>query len=320
MRWFALMLIATSAVAAPAPKAKKPVRELPAAGTAPAAAPEAESPEARAATAKVRGDAAMVAGRPADALRDYEVAMGLSSDPALVYNRARALQALERYPEASRTLEKFAAVATPELKARVPKLEALLLELRSKSSALDIRCAVEGAEVRIDQTLVGRTPMLSKLDWNTGKVTVTVTLPEFHTFTRTLDLPPGGVALIEVQLNPLATTGLLRVKSSVPGASLTIDDLPKGTAPYEGFLALGTHRVDVRADGYDTAANSVVISSTEPRELTLELAPTPKFYQRWYFWTAIGAVVGGSIATAVLLTTERPGKEGTLGISAVGGR
>lgn len=318
MRWFALLLVAKIAVAAPASKARKPVREAPVA--APASLVEAESPETRASAAKVRGDAAMVAGRPADALRDYEVAAQLSSDPALVYNRARALQALERYPEAARTMEKFAAVATPELKARVPKLEALLLELRSRSSALDLRCATEGAEVRVEQTLVGKTPLLSKLDWNTGRVTVTVTHPEFHTFTRTLELPPGGVALIEVQLSPLATTGLLRVKSSVPGASLIIDELPKGTAPFEGFLALGTHRVDVRAEGYDAALNSVVISATQPRELTVELAPTPRFYQRWYFWTAIGAAVVGGVATAVLLTTERPGKEGTLGISAVGGR
>jgi hypothetical protein len=166
----------------------------------------------------------------------------------------------------------------------VPKLEALLLELRSKQRPLDIRCPLDGAEVRIDQTVVGRTPMLSKLDWNTGKVTVTVSHPEFHPFTRTLDLPPGGVAVIEVQLNPLATTGLLRVKSSVPGANLTMDELPKGTAPFEGFLALGSHRVNVQAEGYDAALNSVVISSTEPREITVELAPTPKFYQRWYFW------------------------------------
>lgn len=307
MSW--LVVVAALSVAAPTPKRS--------AAAAPSPEGQVETPEARAAQIKSRGDAAMVAGRPGDALRDYEEAMALSTDPALIYNRARALQALERYPEATRQLEKFAKVASPELRARVPRLDALMVEVRSRSSALELSCDVEGAEVRVGNLLLGKTP-LKRVDLNAGKVTLTVTHPDYHPFTRSIDLPGASVAMIEVSLSRLATTGLLRVSASVPGAQLTIDDAPRGTTPFEGYLPLGTHRLELNADGYDSSSNSVVISSTEPRELTVELAATPRFYQRWYFWGAVVAAVAAGTATAVALTTERPAVEGSLGITSVG--
>jgi hypothetical protein len=288
----------------------------PATETAPAAAEPSGQPTA--AEAKARGDAALVAGRPAEALKEYDAALTLSSDPALFYNRARALQALERFPEATRELERFAAESSPELRARVPKLDALLLEVRTKSSALDVKCSVPGAEVHVDATLLGKTPIGKRVDLNTGKVTLKVTHPDFHPFTRVIDLPPAGVALVEVTLNPLATTGLLRVNSSVPNADLVIDDAPRGTTPFEGYLTLGAHKVQVSSDGHQTAENAVVITSTEVRLLDVDLPPIPKIYQRWWFWTAIIAVVAAGTVTAVALNVERAPTEGSLGITSVG--
>lgn len=276
-----------------------------------------DAPEAGAAQAKARGDAALVAGLPAEALKEYDFAIQLSSDPALFYNRARALQALERYPEAVRQLEKFVALATPELRARVPKLDGLLVEVRSKSSSIEVKCPIEGAEVRIGDKVVGKTPLTRRLDWNTGTVVLTVSHPDFHAFTRPIELPPAGVAVVEVALNPRATTGLLKVTANEPGATLLVDDTPRGSTPFEGYLPLGTHTIDVQAEGFDHSKNSVVISSVDARELNIELAPTPKFYQRWYFWAGVVAVVAGGTATAIALTTERPATEGTLGITAV---
>lgn len=106
MRWFTLLLIANAALAAPVTEAKKPVREAPAA--APREAAEAEPREVRSGAATEPGDAATVTGRPAEAQKDDEAQMRRS---ALVGNRAREFQALERYPEAARSLGKFASVA-----------------------------------------------------------------------------------------------------------------------------------------------------------------------------------------------------------------
>jgi hypothetical protein len=267
--------------------------------------------------AKARGDAAMLAGRPADALKDYDEALGVNPDPALFYNKARALQALERYPEALQHLEMFAEKAAPELRARVPRLDSLLTELRMKSSALEIRCATPGAEVHVADADAGTTPLPGRLVRNTGKVSVVVTHPEHHRWERTIDLPPAGVAVVEVTLSPKATTGLLQVRASVPGASLSIDDMPRGSVPFEDYLPLGTHLVHVTAEGFEPLRSSVVIGAV-PRIVDLELQRTPRLYERWTFWVVIGAVVAAGIGVGLALAIERPAMPGTLGLSAVG--
>src|SRR5262245_56384611 len=76
-----------------------------------------EQERSRAAELKKKGDDAMVSLRYGDALAAYEEASALVDDPALLYNRGRALQGLGQFPEALEQLEAFQAKAPPELKA-----------------------------------------------------------------------------------------------------------------------------------------------------------------------------------------------------------
>src|SRR5690349_16846814 len=110
---------------------------------APATPPEvaakgAEAPlddvQARAAARKKAGDAAMEALQYADALAAYSDAHAITRDPALLYNMGRALQALNRFPEALDKLDAFELAASPELKARVPRLPKLIAEIRQRVS------------------------------------------------------------------------------------------------------------------------------------------------------------------------------------------
>jgi tetratricopeptide (TPR) repeat protein len=75
----------------------------------PASASASESAPASPASAdiKKRGDDAMDSGRPADALAAYVEAYGLTKDPALLYNKGRALQALGEVPQALEELLAF---------------------------------------------------------------------------------------------------------------------------------------------------------------------------------------------------------------------
>jgi hypothetical protein len=104
----------------------------------------------------------------------------------------------------------------------------------------------------------------------------------------------------------------------VPNADLVIDDAPRGTTPFEGYLSLGAHKIQVKSDGYQSAENSVVVTSADVRLLDVDLPPIPKLYQRWFFWVAIVAVVAAGTATAIALNVERAPTEGTLGITSVG--
>ena len=83
---------------------------------------------AQASALKRKGDAEMDLLHYAEALASYSEAYELTHDPALLYNRARVLEALERFSEALDTLERFGTEGSPELRARVPKLKELMGE------------------------------------------------------------------------------------------------------------------------------------------------------------------------------------------------
>src|SRR5437762_13513187 len=89
------------------------------AGTARAQSPEADD-------LKHKGDALLVERRYDQALDAYDKAFALSPNPAIHFNRARALQFLARFPEALSALERFEQESTPDLRAKVPGLAELL--------------------------------------------------------------------------------------------------------------------------------------------------------------------------------------------------
>src|SRR5579872_1011542 len=64
-----------------------------------------------------KGNEAMAAFKPGEALEAYKQAYELTHDPALHYNMARALEALEEYPEALSHYQDFVRLASPELRA-----------------------------------------------------------------------------------------------------------------------------------------------------------------------------------------------------------
>src|SRR5258708_21264757 len=76
--------------------------------------------EQRAADLKKKGDAAMDSLHYQDALTAYDEAYALNHDPAILFNRGRALQALGEFPQALEQLERFSAEAPAALKSKVP--------------------------------------------------------------------------------------------------------------------------------------------------------------------------------------------------------
>src|SRR5215212_6386311 len=96
----------------------QPAKPPPKTPTEAPAAPAAETPpadgvsdelRAEAAAHKKSGDEAMDTFRFADALAAYTDAYAITKDTALLYNMGRALQALNRFPEALDKLEAFDA-------------------------------------------------------------------------------------------------------------------------------------------------------------------------------------------------------------------
>ena len=265
-----------------------------------------------AAAIKKRGDDAMDNGRPADALTAYNEAYALTKDPALLYNKGRALQALTEYPAALHELDEFDKVAPPDLKARVPGLASTIAEIRSRVTSVSITCDVDGARVRLRERTIGRCPMLEPVVVNAGKGQLEVTADGFFTWTRDVDLPGGGKSSFDIHMSSKTTTGILVVKSDTANADVAIDGKAAGTAPVETSLAAGTHSVEVRHEGKKTAKTSAVIGAGERREIDVPLEDEPGLLSRWWFWTGVGLVVAGGVTLVIALNTEKQAETGTV--------
>jgi hypothetical protein len=132
--------------------------------------------------------------------------------------------------------------------------------------------------------------------------------------------------------------GTLRLHLDPSDAYVTLDDEP--VSDTELVVKPGSHRVAVRLDGFASQIHKVDVGAGQNRTLEIELQPstaqsksslsaaeaaaaaptaqksaplTPQstparesstVLDRWWFWTAIGVVVAGGVATTVALTNQ----------------
>jgi PEGA domain len=265
-----------------------------------------------AAELKKQGDLAMDALRYDDALAAYRAAYDKSHDPALLYNEARASQALGDYATAVDLLEQFEAAAPPALRARVPDLAGLEREVRGKVTTIALTCNVSGAEVVLRDKVVGTTPLAGPLRTSAGPATLTVRAEGYEPERRDLTLPGGQSVTIDIALVKKDRSAVLVVQSDATGATVSVDGKAVGTVPVESVVLAGRHDLTVARSGYETSATSFVIQPGERKELSIPLAATAPVTKKWWFWTGVVVVVGGGVATYFALTKERSADQGSI--------
>src|SRR5258706_524982 len=104
----------------------------------------------------------------------------------------RARELLGDFPEALAALERFERHASPEVKAKVGRLDELFRELRSRISTLQLSCAQAGARVLVRDKVVGLTPLSASLRLPAGAATLQGELDGFFPVTKEVVLPAGG--------------------------------------------------------------------------------------------------------------------------------
>lgn len=265
----------------------------------------AQPAEKTAAELKAEGDASFDAFAYGDALRAYEKAYELSQDPALLFNRGRALQALGRYPEALTMFERFDSEASPALHAKVPGLAKLIAEVRARVGTLHVTCNVTGAQVIVGDRILGETGTLEDVRLVAGNITVEVRKEGFFTVKRQVQLTGGGTANVDVKLQSRSTSGVLAVSVEPAAARVTVDGTFEGNAPIELIVPAGTHEVRLTRDGYEPLTSKAVVQADGRADLRLTMQPTPSVFSRWWFWTGVGAVVVSGVAIGVALSTNK---------------
>jgi hypothetical protein len=283
---------------------------------APPASPDAtQTAPGDAAELRRRGNDAMAAFKPGEALDAYSQAYELTHDPALLYNMARALEALEDYPAALARYEDFARLAPPDLRARVPKLDELVAGLHARVARLSVTCNVPGARVMVRERAVGETVARGEalvVSLGAGKAVIEVSADGYNSFQRAIVLPGGGSVGVDVQLVPKAVAGLLVVASEPADGTVFVDGRELGNAPVEASVGAGTHQVVVRLPGYLDKSTSVVVGVGERRVVTINMAQTTPITKKWWFWTGLGTVVATGVVVTYAAMTERGADKGTI--------
>jgi len=269
-----------------------------------------------AAELRQRGNDAMSALKPAEALPYYQQAYELSKDPALLYNMGKAHEALEDYPAALAQYERFRREATPELRARVPKLDELVAGVRSKISFVSITSNVVGARVLVRDKAVGQVPAGGPLQLSlaAGPARIEVDADGYAPFKREVELRGGENTAFDAKLVSVAHAGTLVVQSEPTGGSVVVDDKQLGSAPVEQTVDSGAHTIVVRHEGYNDVTTTAVVGVGERKVVPIALEKSAPITQKWWFWTGIGAVVVAGVAVGVTaaLLTEKSADKGSI--------
>jgi hypothetical protein len=145
------------------------------------------------------------AGDFAGALQQYRAARDLLPSYRLDFNIGMTLAKLGRDTEAAAELERFlrdvADVAEPEM---VGRAKLTLTELQARVGRLGVICPVADAEVLVDGTAVGRTPVAGWIYLRPAQHTLVVRAPGRQDFTHTLVLYPGDHPRVSVSLPAIA--------------------------------------------------------------------------------------------------------------------
>lgn len=275
-----------------------------------------DTQKTEAAHLKSAADVLMDQDRYADALVLYQRAYELSSDPALLYNQGRAFEALGDYPTALQKLEAFEATAPTAIRARVPGLRDLINDLKSRIATLVVRTNAPGARLLVRQKDEGVINTEKKLSTRAGSASVEVDAEGYEPFRREVDLSAGATVVVEANLVSKKRDALVIVRTR-PVADIMFDGKALGRAPLEVRTTAGSHDLVATAEGYYEEKVPMSVALGDRREVDLELRKTPGILSRWWFWTGVGVIIAGGVATAFVLTTEKPHSNGSFSPGSV---
>jgi hypothetical protein len=130
-----------------------------------------------------------------------------------------------------------------------------------------------GATVTLDRSQSAITPYTFTYI-PVGSHEVSVYLSGYQTFYTNVNVNRGQTAYINAVLNPVVTSGSLRVDSNPSGAAVYVDSIYRGvTSTIVGNLAPGSHSVRLSKAGYQDWTGTVSISAGATTTLSPTLTP-----------------------------------------------
>lgn len=135
-----------------------------------------------------------------------------------------------------------------------------------------VNASVGGAIVTVDKRRRGAAPIVLH-NLRDGKHTVDVTANGHESFHATCQVGRGTPCEVYAKLKPVRAA--IRVEANVSYAVLFVDGVKTGAVPFDGYVATGNRRIEVRAEGYETFSQTMSFeASSEPELLVATLRTT----------------------------------------------
>ncbi len=128
-----------------------------------------------------------------------------------------------------------------------------------------------GADVSVDGTARGKTPLQCTLD--AGTYQLEVRAPHYKPWASRLEVKEGEQRVLDV-ITLLPAEGMLKLQTKPPGAGVTLDKTFAGRTPVSIPLPPDAeHTLHISKAGYAAIEQRVRVAGEEVRELSLELQP-----------------------------------------------
>lgn len=133
------------------------------------------------------------------ALVEFQKAYELAPNPSVLYNIGQVHYQLQEYAAALKVLTRFLAEASPSAANRMDA-ESTVETLRSRVGQIWIRTNVDGAELLVDDEVVGRSPLSTPVIVSIGRRRVVAQQAGGATASRVVDVAGGETVSVKLEL------------------------------------------------------------------------------------------------------------------------
>ncbi len=205
---------------------------------------------------------------------EFMRAWELSRNPRVLFNVGVCDKSLLRYARAAAVWRQQLEVGVDKLSEEdVRATRAAIAAVEPFISSLAVRINVEGATLYIDGEEAGNTPFLELLPIDVGRHTVRVRKTGYQDHVGEVEVASGVPGVLDVKLEPLVRTALVDVVVDSPaGATIFVNGVDMGPAPFKGELPVGRHTIEARAPGYVTARQTSEVAWQQPVRVAFSLS------------------------------------------------
>jgi tetratricopeptide (TPR) repeat protein len=142
------------------------------------------------------------------AMVEFKKAYELDPNYRGLYNLGQTSKELRDYAAALDSFERYLTEGSSEIDPeRRKKVEGWVAELREKIARVTLTTSVPGAEITVDDVLVGKTPLPKPVTMNAGRRRLVVTKDGYAPLTRFVDVAGTETKTIQLELTSLSGGG-----------------------------------------------------------------------------------------------------------------